>query len=100
MEIVNFHVTAIGRISKPAMKPVSDVVRQTAPPAGERRLVYFSATDARDTPVWHRIRLPAGTRIDGPAIIEEKTSTTVLYPGQRAEVDAFLNLEVEPANTW
>ncbi len=32
--------------------------------------------------------------IEGPAIIEEQTSTTVLYPGQRAEVDAYLNIEV------
>ena len=35
-----------------------------------------------------------GALIKGPAIIEEKTSTTVLYPGQRAEVDAYLNIEV------
>jgi N-methylhydantoinase A/oxoprolinase/acetone carboxylase beta subunit len=32
-------------------------------------------------------------RIEGPAIIEEQTSTTVLYPGQRAEVDEYLNVE-------
>jgi N-methylhydantoinase A/oxoprolinase/acetone carboxylase beta subunit len=34
-------------------------------------------------------------RIEGPAIIEEKTSTIVLYPDQRAEVDAYLNIEIE-----
>jgi N-methylhydantoinase A/oxoprolinase/acetone carboxylase beta subunit len=34
-------------------------------------------------------------RIQGPAIIEEKTSTIVLYPGQHAEVDPFLNIEIE-----
>ena len=33
-------------------------------------------------------------RIEGPAIIEEKTSTTVLYPGQHAEVDEYLNIEI------
>jgi N-methylhydantoinase A/oxoprolinase/acetone carboxylase beta subunit len=32
--------------------------------------------------------------MQGPAIIEEKTSTIVLYPGQRAEVDEYLNIEV------
>jgi N-methylhydantoinase A/oxoprolinase/acetone carboxylase beta subunit len=36
-----------------------------------------------------------GTAIEGPAVIEEKTSTTVLYPDQRAVVDAYLNIEVE-----
>jgi N-methylhydantoinase A/oxoprolinase/acetone carboxylase beta subunit len=34
-------------------------------------------------------------RIEGPAIVEEQTSTTVLYPGQRAEVDEYLNVEIE-----
>jgi N-methylhydantoinase A/oxoprolinase/acetone carboxylase beta subunit len=34
-------------------------------------------------------------RIEGPAIIEEKTSTTVLYPGQRGTVDEYLNIQVE-----
>jgi hypothetical protein len=31
----------------------------------------------------------------GPAcVIEETTSTTVLYPGQGAEVDEYLNIEI------
>jgi N-methylhydantoinase A/oxoprolinase/acetone carboxylase beta subunit len=34
-------------------------------------------------------------RIEGPAILEEQTSTTVLYPGQRAKVDEYLNVEIE-----
>jgi hypothetical protein len=34
-------------------------------------------------------------RIEGPAIIEEKTSTIVLHPGQHAEVDTYLNIEIE-----
>jgi len=28
-------------------------------------------------------------------VIEEKTSTTVLYPGQTARVDDYLNIELE-----
>ena len=46
-------------------------------------------------PVWRRTDLPPGLRIEGPAIIEEKTSTIVLYPGQHAEVDPYLNIEIE-----
>jgi hypothetical protein len=33
-------------------------------------------------------------RIDGPAIIEEESSTTVVYICQKAEVDEFLNLRI------
>jgi N-methylhydantoinase A/oxoprolinase/acetone carboxylase beta subunit len=59
------------------------------------RPAYFNGRDACDAPVWRRSALPPGARIEGPAIIEEKTSTTVLYPGQRAMIDAYLNIEVE-----
>jgi N-methylhydantoinase A len=31
--------------------------------------------------------LPAGFRLDGPAVVEEFGSTTVVFPGQRLEVD-------------
>jgi N-methylhydantoinase A len=93
VEIVNFQVTAIGLIPKPVMKTFSKADTQAAPP--ESRPVYFNADEARNTPVFRRSALQPGTAIEGPAVIEEKTSTTVLYPGQRAVVDAYLNIEVE-----
>jgi N-methylhydantoinase A len=42
--------------------------------------------------VYHRSRLTAGTRLEGPAVIEEMSSTTVLAPGHAATVDALGNL--------
>jgi N-methylhydantoinase A len=77
------------------MKTFNKMNTPAAPP--ESRLVYFSADEARDTPVFHRSALQPGTAIEGPAVIEEKTSTTVLHPGQRAVVDAYLNIEVQVA---
>jgi N-methylhydantoinase A len=38
--------------------------------------------------------LVAGNRIEGPALIEEHASTTVLHPGDACEVDAFGNLVI------
>jgi N-methylhydantoinase A len=63
-------------------------------PSGIRQ-AYFTATDACDVPVLRRGDLRPGVRIEGPAVIEEQTSTIVLYPGQRATVDDYLNIEVE-----
>jgi N-methylhydantoinase A len=97
VEIVNFQVTAVGLIPKPAMQtfdaPAAGAQPPTAPYAARR--AYFNGGDACDAPVLRRSALLPGTRIAGPAVIEEKTSTTVLYPGQRATVDAYLNIEVE-----
>ena len=45
--------------------------------------------------MWRREALLAGNRIAGPAIVEEISATTVLYPGDRAHVDAIGSLIVE-----
>jgi N-methylhydantoinase A len=39
-----------------------------------------------DTPVYRRAELGPGTKFDGPAIIEEPASTTVMLPNDRVEV--------------
>jgi len=41
---------------------------------------------------WKREALKAGNRIQGPALIEEHASTTVVQPGDALKVDAFGNL--------
>jgi N-methylhydantoinase A len=93
VEIVNFQVTAVALIAKPAWK----TFERTDAPAKphEARQAYFSAGDAREVPVFRRSTLHPAMRIEGPAILEEQTSTTVLYPGQRAKVDEYLNVEIE-----
>ena len=48
----------------------------------------------RDTPIYRRERLAAGVRFEGPAIVEQLDSTTVIEPGDRVEVDALGNLIV------
>ncbi len=49
------------------------------------------------TPVWDRYALAPGMRLEGPAIVEERESTSVLPPGTAATVDAYANLVVELA---
>jgi N-methylhydantoinase A len=95
VEVVNFQVTAVGLIPKPPMKTFTAPTGSAEAQPQAVRQAYFNGTDARDVPVWRRSALPLDARIEGPAIIEEKTSTTVLYPGQRAMVDSYLNIEVE-----
>ena len=60
------------------------------------RLVYFPEwREHRQVPVHARDALRAGTRIAGPAIVEESTSTLVLPPGTTADVAASGNIVVE-----
>src|SRR5438270_209931 len=65
--------------------------------SGTRR-VYFEAGaggEWAECPVWRREVLLAGNEIAGPAIVEEVSATTVLYPGDHARVDEIGSLIVE-----
>jgi len=96
VEIVNFQVTAVGAIPKPQFHELA--AQQQRPTAHETRAAFFGPSEATEVPVFRRSALRPGMMIDGPAIIDEKTSTIVLYPGQRAVVDGYLNIEIAPTS--
>ncbi len=94
VEIVNFKITAVGAIPKPRLPP-SRLEPAAIPAPVETRTAFFGEAGSRPTPVFRRSQLAPGLSLVGPAVIEEKTSTVVLYPGQRARVDEWSNLEIE-----
>ena len=49
----------------------------------------------RTPPIYDRATLCPGDVIAGPAVIEQLDSTTLLFPGDRARIDPYLNLDVE-----
>ena len=56
------------------------------------RQVYFPETGFTDCAVYDRYALRAGDTLEGPAVIEERESTTVIGPGGAVAVDHYLNL--------
>ncbi len=62
------------------------------------RSVRFSAAQTHDTPVYERASLPPGTHLDGPAIIEEASSTLLVPPRAVATVDACGNILIDLAS--
>jgi N-methylhydantoinase A len=93
IEIVNCRVRAVGLVPR---APIARV------PGGadlegavkERRPVYFDGAGWVDTPIYRRAQLPVAVPVDGPAVIEEMSSTTVILPGQQARADEYGNLVV------
>jgi len=95
IELVALRVVATG-----ATPPVNE----TPPAAGstdvsdaimETGRAYFSGSWI-DTPHIDRDRLAAGTRVEGPAIIRQYDTTTVLLPEHYLEVDDSGNLLIWP----
>jgi N-methylhydantoinase A len=83
VEAVNYCVSGFGLIDRPQL-PKLATAGKAAPHS--RRKVFFAGSFV-DTPIYSRGTLPAGARIDGPAVIEEFGSTTVVFPGQTLTVD-------------
>jgi N-methylhydantoinase A len=83
IEIVNYCVSGFGMIERPTIARLA--TSDTKPPHAMRP-VYFGGS-FRDTPLYARSTLPAGFQLDGPAVVEEFGSTTVVFPGQHLEVD-------------
>lgn len=55
----------------------------------------FSAGEWRETPVYDRLALPAGARLEGPCILQQPDTTTFVEPGMSARVDDLGNLVIE-----
>lgn len=59
------------------------------------RGVWFDESGEVQTPIYERALLIPEHTIDGPAIIEEPGSTTVVYPGQSASLDEWGNIVLD-----
>ena len=93
-EIVSLRATVTGMMRKPT--PAKIKRGTAAPPKAAftgKRPVYVGGS-FRPAPTYRRAALLAGNKINGPALIEEHASTTVLMPGDRCEVDAYGNLVI------
>lgn len=92
-ELAQFNVTVEGVVSPPKLPTIA--TRKSAKQV-EMRKVYYAGIGWLDTPIYMRQELGSGQSIDGPAVVQEVDSTTVLHPGQRLTVDKhgvmFLNL--------
>ena len=81
------------------------VSAQLLAPAGGKaephavRMLYFAKAGRVKTPIYRRTELPEGTRLVGPALIEEMDSTTLLHPGDSVEVRADGSLVIELSKT-
>jgi N-methylhydantoinase A/oxoprolinase/acetone carboxylase beta subunit len=66
---------------------------------GSRRVYFPEASGyVEDTPVYRRADLAVGSRLQGPAIVEERESTTVIGPGDELAVDASGSLRIKVGN--
>jgi N-methylhydantoinase A len=99
IEALNWRVVVSGpmpEISVAGPRPGAGEAAAVKPaPKGARKAYFPEARGYVDTPVYDRYAFTPGAAFAGPAIIEERESTTVVGPGARVSVDVRLTLILE-----
>ena len=88
IQVVNARLVARGRPDPPTLPKhprAAGHLRRAA--TGSRQVFFESVEGFVECPIYDRRRLGAGHAIPGPAVIEQFDSTTLIHPGQRAQVD-------------
>lgn len=92
IEIVNLHLTAVGDIEKPKIMKKVNRELKVEETIKETRPVYFQSTGWTDTKIYNRDLLTTSHKVLGPAIIEEKTTSTLVLENQVANIDQYGNI--------
>ncbi len=99
IQVVNARLVARGRPDPPALprqpRATADVRSASS---GSRRVFFEAPADFVECPIYDRRRLGAGHVIQGPAVVEQFDSTTLIHPGQRAVVDDLGFLSITEAD--
>ncbi|HSS73017.1 MAG TPA: hydantoinase/oxoprolinase family protein [Gaiellaceae bacterium] len=94
-EMVNLRAVGYGAVPKPEL-PVGDLGSPDASSAVvDEHEVSFDGERVA-TKIYDRAKLEPGALLEGPAIVTEFDSTTVVLPGYRAEVDSNFNILITP----
>ena len=97
VELVNLRVVKSWRLPEPRLLARgSDGAKR---PPRVRRAYFDELGGFVEVPVLARDQLRAGLQLEGPAIVEQPDTTTVIYAGQHALVDGAGNLVISLAAT-
>lgn len=95
-QLVTYRLEALGIVRKARVEPQPDGGPDASPAIiGSREVWMPEAGDFVSCPLYDRDRLKAGNVIEGPAIVEQMDTTTVILRGMTARVEPHLNLILE-----
>jgi N-methylhydantoinase A len=96
VEIVNLRAVGIGRVTRVKLPEGEERGGDSATARYGEQQVYRNS-EWRPTGLYDRAKLAPGMAVEGPAIITELDSTTVVLPGHTATVDRYFNLLINRA---
>jgi N-methylhydantoinase A len=97
IEIVTLRLRAVGLLPRPSLPKWDAAAGQIEAARKGERNVYLRGSGWRAYQVYDRMKLGAGDRIAGPAIIEEPSSTTMVHSGDTLTVGEYGELVIDVA---
>jgi N-methylhydantoinase A len=95
VEFVNARLIATGPAPTGELKEIAETGTAEEAHIGSRQVHFAEAGGSIETQIYYRDRLKRNAAFDGPAIVEQADSTTVVPPGAHVEVDAYGNLVMD-----
>ena len=98
LEMVTFRCRSSAVSRKPTLVAAETLSEVIAPDAqtGTREIWWAEQRALTPTPIYDGYKLVPGNRLDGPCVVETTTTSMVVHPGQRIEVDALGNFVIDP----
>ena len=96
-EIVNLRAVGFGSVPKPELAVGEPGGADASDAIVNERQVWFDGQQYPTT-IYDRSKLRPKMQFEGPAIVTEFDSTTVVLPGYLAEVDVNFNILITPNN--
>ncbi len=94
VEIISWRLRGVGIVPPIPIQKYASTGATLESARREIRKAHFDGATL-DCPVYQREGLDVGIILDGPALIDQLDCTTVIFPGQRARVDAYRNLIID-----
>jgi N-methylhydantoinase A len=89
-EMINLRLSAYGKVVKPARKSMKETSADVSGFVKGKRDVFFEEKLGYvPTTIYDGDRMTAGNIVDGPAVIEQRTTTVVVPPDARLEVTGY-----------
>lgn len=94
--VINWRLRALGPEPRVALQSEENATQDLQTALKGTRQAYFPERSGfGNVDVYDRYSLPVGSQLEGPVIVEERESTTVVNPGDRLHVDEMGNLRVQ-----
>ena len=98
IEIVTLRLRAVGLLPRPDLARAESGSGDLAAASRGSRMVFDRASSSEiEYQVYDRMKLGAGDKLSGPAIVEEPSSTTMVHTGDTLTVGEYGELQIQVA---